>query len=984
MGVRVIATKLAIDGEQEYRDKMRSVNDELKTLGTALSLVESNFKGQANSMDALTAKGGALQNLYDKQADKVKELAGALENAQSAQSAYVKRVESAKTALSSAEAEMERLKNSAEDTATAQKKLADEINRLGNELEESAAHETAAARGVNEWQRQLNTAKTTLNNLDSELKQNKQYLTEADKAADKCATSIDRYGKQAKEAATATGDTAEKGGLLQKIFAGGFLANIATQALNAVWSTLKNLATQAMETADELMKMSDITGQSVESLQALQYIGDDLGISLDTIEGAQRKLTKSMSEASQGTEDYANAFKSLGVSAVDPTTGALRDSTDVMYEVMDALGKVSNETERDVLAMQLFGKSAMELNPLIKAGSEQLKSLSDEAKNTGAVMSEDAVEALDAFGDSMDHIGQKAEAFVGEVLAAIASGGKTAAESMQDLTDGIGRTQGVMELIEQYEQLQLELSNSGLSEEAAAAKTDELNRVKQELIDVSGGVVTALGLENGSYDEQVSTLKGLNETHQEIYMQQLAALALANTGAVAEKKRSDAIADSNRLYGEYIDSLKSVNDVAQGDWLTQFMDGFAAFDLNLKSAAEQAAYFKLGTDNAAASIAQLGVDAAAGQEALAKLIEVSGSVEAAASYLGITVEDLNTRLAGAAGAVQLLSAAEQNAATVLDEFAQKVDDLQVSYNEMYASATEAINGTIGLWEEMDASAIKTAEEVKSALQSQIDWLNNYDMNLTALENRKISGVDLTPLLTSLSDGTEESAAILSGLRAATDDEVRQIVESFNRVGEGKDTLASNMAQVKTEFLENIESMTNEAIAKMAMADQAGDAANDTMQGYIDGIYDKQDAVVAAFRETAKAANQGFKDELEIKSPSKVAVKTSGYYWEGIMLAARQNEEALAAQFAETAGKANKAAQTAMPSSVDIPQRDTGASAAQIGDAISKSLNSGISGESKTITINLTAVSQLDGRQIAKSTYKYNVEESSLQGTNLIE
>ena len=62
------------------------------------------------------------------------------------------------------------------------------------------------------------------------------------------------------------------------------------------------------------------------------------------------------------------AFKALKVKAVDPLTGKLRDSNDVFYEVVDALGKVKNETERDAIAMALMGKSARELNPLIEAG----------------------------------------------------------------------------------------------------------------------------------------------------------------------------------------------------------------------------------------------------------------------------------------------------------------------------------------------------------------------------------------------------------------------------------------------------------------------------------------------------------------------------------------------------------------------------------------------------------------------------------------
>ena len=430
--VRVISTKLAIEGEAEYKQKIASVNSELKTLDSELKLVESAFKGQANSMEALTTKGTALQNIYDKQAQKVTELKAALENAQSAQTAYTERIEAAKTKISAAEDELVKLKNSTGATTEEQKKLTSELDKLGKELKDAEAGEAAAGKGINDWKRQVNNAQIKLSDLDRELKQNDTYLTEAKNATDKCATSIDKYGKEVKQAADETDNANEKTGLLSKIFAGGLLANVATQALNAVWSALKKLATGAMDTADELMKTSDVTGRSVEELQQLTYVAEDVGISLDTISNAQRKFTMSMDDARKGSAEYTNAFKTLKVDAVDPTTGALRDSTIVMYEAFDALGKIENGTERDALALQLFGRSAMELNPLIKAGSNELNRLSEEAKNTGAVMSENTVKVLDAAGDAFDHLKQSIVAFVGEGMAALVE--KFGAETVDSLT----------------------------------------------------------------------------------------------------------------------------------------------------------------------------------------------------------------------------------------------------------------------------------------------------------------------------------------------------------------------------------------------------------------------------------------------------------------------------------------------------------------------------------------------------------------------
>ena len=73
-----------------------------------------------------------------------------------------------------------------------------------------------------------------------------------------------------------------------------------------------------------------------------------------------------------------------------------------MKAQIDALGKVKNETERDALAMQLFGKSAKELNPLIEAGSKGRNELYAEAEKLGIVMGEEDLQALGNLQDAFD------------------------------------------------------------------------------------------------------------------------------------------------------------------------------------------------------------------------------------------------------------------------------------------------------------------------------------------------------------------------------------------------------------------------------------------------------------------------------------------------------------------------------------------------------------------------------------------------------
>lgn len=85
MANREIKTKVAIDGEKEYKESLKNINSALGTLKSELKLVESQYAGQANSYAALSAKGDVLSRMYDQQKEKVKAAAEQLEKAKKAQ-----------------------------------------------------------------------------------------------------------------------------------------------------------------------------------------------------------------------------------------------------------------------------------------------------------------------------------------------------------------------------------------------------------------------------------------------------------------------------------------------------------------------------------------------------------------------------------------------------------------------------------------------------------------------------------------------------------------------------------------------------------------------------------------------------------------------------------------------------------------------------------------------------------------------------------
>lgn len=215
----------------------------------------------------------------------------------------------------------------------------------------------------------------------------------------------------------------------------GALANLVADGIRKAVDGFKDLMTAGPAFADEILTLSSKTGMATDELQELAYMSGLVDVDLSTVASSMKKLTKSMDSARGGTGSAADAFKTLGVSVVD-VNGNLRDNEDVFYDAIDALGKMENETERDALAMKLFGKSATDLNPMIEAGSEALKGFAEEAHEMGYVLDGDALEALGRVQDEFDRFGKQMESVKNQIAAGVAP---AIERGMKKLSDVIKR-----------------------------------------------------------------------------------------------------------------------------------------------------------------------------------------------------------------------------------------------------------------------------------------------------------------------------------------------------------------------------------------------------------------------------------------------------------------------------------------------------------------------------------------------------------------
>lgn len=185
-------------------------------------------------------------------------------------------------------------------------------------------------------------------------------------------------------------------------------------AAGAGAAALFGVANSAAATADEIDKMSQKLGISREAYQELDFVLSQNGMDVNSLQGGMKTLVNTMQAAQEGSASAASTFDALGI-AVTNADGSLRNQEDVFFDTIAALQSMENETERNALANDIFGKSATEMIPLLNAGAGSMEELRQKAHELGLVMDDEAVDAGVAFTDSMDQLKRSFEAIVTQV-----------------------------------------------------------------------------------------------------------------------------------------------------------------------------------------------------------------------------------------------------------------------------------------------------------------------------------------------------------------------------------------------------------------------------------------------------------------------------------------------------------------------------------------------------------------------------------------
>lgn len=278
----------------------------------------------------------------------------------------------------------------------------DKVSALRDALSYAVTKHGEASKEAMDYQAALYRAEAQVSKTENAIRRNTEALTQQDDALEDAAEEMTGAGDVAEKLAGKFGitipDNLKKALDSTKTFSSGTVAAMGAAAaavvgLVTVEQQLMDLTKEAAERAKETENQSLITGMSPEEIQQLEYASSIIGVSTDKISDAQKTIITNMQAAKDGGEEYIKMFSDLGINITD-TSGQLRDSNDVFYEVIDALSEMQNKTERDAAAMAIMGESARDLNPIISQGSDILKQYAQDAKDTSYVLSTEQVAAL--------------------------------------------------------------------------------------------------------------------------------------------------------------------------------------------------------------------------------------------------------------------------------------------------------------------------------------------------------------------------------------------------------------------------------------------------------------------------------------------------------------------------------------------------------------------------------------------------------------
>lgn len=282
MAKKTMGLVLALDGESKFREGLRNASKQVSLNKTAIRDLTAEYKGNANSLEYLQKKQELMKSQQDALNRKLTEAKTGFDNATKTYERQKTALEELQKRQQKAVDSLDEMKKSGQEGSNEYKALESEVEKLSAAVDRQTANVLKADGRITDWQKSINTTESALRQMDNSLADNAKYISEAEKAADNCATSIDNMGK-AVEGASDGGS--EIGSAFGEIAVGGLrkLGEIGVEALGQVKDAAIDAAKYAVDVGSNfeagLSEVEAISGATSREMDQLSEKARALGSS---------------------------------------------------------------------------------------------------------------------------------------------------------------------------------------------------------------------------------------------------------------------------------------------------------------------------------------------------------------------------------------------------------------------------------------------------------------------------------------------------------------------------------------------------------------------------------------------------------------------------------------------------------------------------------------------------------------------------------
>lgn len=752
MAKHKIGAEIVLEGEKAYRQAMKEIKSAHTELRSEMKLAEASFKGQQNSLDALQKKHEILSKQVEVQADKVKILEKAVADSAEKEEKAAEKVNSLSKALSDAEKEMSEMEQNSDSTAESIKEQSEKIAELKERLKTAADGYSKAQDKTVSYQTSLNFAQATLEDMNSELNSTEAHLREAEQSTDKCATSIDEYGREVTEAS-------DKTSVFGDVLKANLLSSAILEGIKRLAEGIKDIALSAIDSGSSfeagMSQVQAVSGASGNELERLKNKAKEMGAQTKFSATESAEALNYMAMAGWKTEDMLGGLS--GIMNLAAASGEdLATTSDIVTDALTAFGMSAEESTHfaDILAA-----ASSNANTNVSMMGETFKYVAPVAGAMG-YSAEDAAVAIGLMANSSIK-GSQAGTSLRSILTRLAKPTNDSEMAMKALglsiTDNAGRMKPLNEVI-----LDMRDAFAGLSENQKAsyaamlggqeamsgllaivnASDADFEKLSNAIAGCNGAAEQMAGIMQDNLKGKItllqSALEGLGISAYEIFDDELKASVESAADAVGRLQRSMDNGDLGASMRKFSKSLGELIEDAIDfgeDALPVVIDGFAWIldnsDMIISGVAGiTAAHLTMKTVVPAIEMASAAWKTYKTTSDMAAAAQQALNIAMSSNTVGLLV----TAITGVTAAVGTYILMNKDNLVAIDETTEKTRELVEETSALNDAYIESAEGRRNAKNEMEAGAT-----VCRNLADELEYLQN-KTSLTASEQARQNAI----------------------------------------------------------------------------------------------------------------------------------------------------------------------------------------------------------------------------------------------------